>query len=215
MLPEPATTALTIIKLIDTGCKIAKLLYSFIASVIEAPNEIRSLVSSLYSLNKSLCQIQSLLLDPSFGSVHGTDTISGLEEVLANCVRVYSHLHPKVDKAQTVLDGDSRVKRLWVDVKWVFGDSDIESLLASLEREKATLMLIINTMSLYVPTNDNLIVGNPTSQSTLNLVSFRKTAKKQFVSFEIFLSFYNGDFQLLEHRKKSLILSFGQAKSTE
>ena len=149
MLPEPITTALTIIKLIDTGCRVAKLLYSFIASVVEAPNEIRSLVSSLYLLNTSLCQIQALLLDPSFGSVHGNEAIAGLEEVLANCVRVYSHLQPQVDNAQKVLDGDSRVKRLWVDVKWVFEDGAIESLLASLEREKATLMLIINTMSLY------------------------------------------------------------------
>jgi hypothetical protein len=149
MIPEPVSTTLTIAKLVDTGCKIAKLLYSFISSVVEAPNEIRSLVSSLYSLNTSLCQIQSLLLDPRFTSMHGTEAITGLEDVLGNCVRVYSHLQEKADAAETVLNGDSRAKRLWVDVKWVFQDGEVGGLLTSLEREKATLALIINTMSLY------------------------------------------------------------------
>lgn len=148
MIPEPVTTAITVAKLIDTGGKIAMKLYSFITAIVEAPDHIRAVVSGLYALNTSLCQIQTLLLEPSFGTMHSEIQLKELEDVLQDCVRAYSRLEPKAEKASKVLEGNSKVKKLWVDVKWVFDGDTIEEMLRSLEGAKSSLTLIVNTFTL-------------------------------------------------------------------
>lgn len=150
MVPDPLSVAAGIASLIDIGGRVAKELYTFISSIMEAPNEIRSLVSSLYSLNTSLCEIQSLLLSPSFAAVHTVEQMKNLEDVVTNCARVFTDLQSKSTRAAKTLDGTNKLKKLWIDVKWVFDEEKIEDLLRSLEREKSNLMMIINALNLYV-----------------------------------------------------------------
>ena len=148
---DPLTATVTIASIVQLGCTIAKKLYSFVISVVDAPEEIRSLVSGLYSLNTSLCQIQTLLMNPSFSDMHSTEQLNGLQEVLTNCGCVYDQLQSRANKAGKSLEGMGEIKKLWIDVKWVFQEDKLDALLLSLESEKNSLILIINTLTMFVP----------------------------------------------------------------
>lgn len=145
MIPDPFTVA----KAIDIGAKIAMKLYAFIKAVVDAPDEIRKVASGLWSLNLSLCQVQGLLLDPAFGTMHDEKDLNDLGAILQSCLQIYTELEPKVEGAYKTIQGDSKLKKLWVDVKWVFETDSFDRFMLTLDREKHNLSTLINVFTLY------------------------------------------------------------------
>jgi hypothetical protein len=62
-MSDPLSVAASVAGLISLGAATSKLFYQCVASIIDAPKEIQTITSSLYSVNIALCQIQTLLLD--------------------------------------------------------------------------------------------------------------------------------------------------------
>jgi len=145
MIPDPFTVA----KAIDLGAKIAMKLYTFISAVVDAPDEIRRVARGLWSVNLSLCQVQTLLLEPAFGRMHSEEDLNGMEAILQSCLLAYSELEPTAESALKTIEGDSKVKKWWVDVQWVFKADTVDKLLTTLEREKQSLSTIIEIFTLY------------------------------------------------------------------
>ncbi|KAL4784782.1 hypothetical protein BJX76DRAFT_356767 [Aspergillus varians] len=82
-MPDPFSVSASVVGLISFCADSSKLLFRFITSILDAPNEVRGIITSLKGLDIALRQIQNLLLDLTYSSETAPDDLDDLEQSVA------------------------------------------------------------------------------------------------------------------------------------
>jgi cell division control protein 24 len=146
-MADPLSVAASVAGLISLGAATSKLVYQFVSSVIDAPKEVRAIISSLYSVNIALCQIQTLLLDQVFAAQTANEDLVDLERSVTSCVASFSIVEKELKGVSHAGSEQLTAKKLWHQVKQVFEKEAMQNALLHLETEKGTLQLIMTTLN--------------------------------------------------------------------
>ena len=145
-MTDPVSVAASVAALISLGAATSTLFYQFTSSIIDAPQDVHAITSSLYGVNIALCQIQRLLLDLTYVSQTRAADLNNLEGSISGCVKFFNIVHRELQKVCSATAEQVTIKRVWHQVKYVFQKEKVRGALTRLESEKSTLQIVMNAL---------------------------------------------------------------------
>ncbi|SLM40333.1 hypothetical protein LPUS_11089 [Lasallia pustulata] len=147
-MTDPLSIAASVASLVAFAGAISKEVFQFFSSIKNAPENARVLVSALYSLNVTLGQVQTNLLDSRFVADHDGEDFKALNVCLVNCTAILSELERKVQKSGLGEATKARPTRLRDAVQWSYTDDEIAEYLRRVEAEKGTLSIALEAFTM-------------------------------------------------------------------
>ena len=144
---DPFSLAASVASVVAFAGAVSKTCYQFFQSIHDAPAAARDLVSALYTLNIALSQVQGTLLDPRFVAEADDQHVESLQNCLTSCTTVFDAVRTKVERSGLGRDDQKLLRKAWESVKASFNDDEMREFLRRIEREKTTLLLVIDIFS--------------------------------------------------------------------
>lgn len=157
-MSDPLSAASGVAGLICLGAATSKLFYLLFMSAVGAPNFARGLASALFTLNASLGQVQEVLLDPNFVHQSNDSDIDALEGCLLRCTKLFREMDSRIGRTGLAEATPNGPKRTWESIKMVYKEEELEEALRRIAEEKATLALILDAFTAYVPIPSSPVV---------------------------------------------------------
>lgn len=147
-MADPLSIAASVAGLVALAGTVSNKVFLFFSSIIDAPENARVLVSALYSLNVTLGQVQTNLLDSRFVADHDGEDFKALHVCLISCTAILSELEHKVHNSGFGEVTRGRATRLWDAAQWSYTDDELAEYLRRVEAEKSTLSIAIEAFTM-------------------------------------------------------------------
>ncbi|KAI4214005.1 MAG: hypothetical protein LQ351_003409 [Letrouitia transgressa] len=138
------SVAASVVGLLAVAAKITSTLNAFIINVREAPKLARTVLREIADISACLNQVQSLLLGA--GKINAPNQsllmVDDLDVILSNCVVIFSELEELAEG----LKADQPIQAIDI-LKWTMKEKTISALLSRLHSSKASLNLMISTLT--------------------------------------------------------------------
>ena len=144
---DPLSVAASIVGLVVAAQQVSKLLQTLVDSVDGSPSSAREVLAEVNDIHICLEQLQSLILGRRElpRSRKALIMVEQLVVVLTSCVSIFSELEQTIEMVK--IDQPLRV----VDrLKWMSKESVITRILLRLQASKASLNLMLTTMTWYI-----------------------------------------------------------------
>ena len=151
---DPLSVSASIVGLITAAVQVSRLLHTLADNADGSPASVQEVLAEVTDIRVCLDQLQSLILEEEDiqRSRKSLIMVEQLVVVLTNCVSIFSELEQtlemtRVDQPLKVLDR----------LKWMSKESTITRILLRLQTSKASLNLVLTTLTWYVyPVASNL-----------------------------------------------------------
>ena len=141
---DPISAVASIVGLIGAAAKVSECLFKFIRSVKEAPKLASSVLQEVSEISACLNQLQSYLMGTKAAS-RPHDHLLMIEPIiiaLSDCVFIFSELEGIVDGLKP--SDPTQPAKL---TQWIIKERVIKTLLARLHNSKASLNLMMTTLT--------------------------------------------------------------------
>ena len=116
-MSDPLSIAASVAGLLALTGTVSKSVFQFVTSIKDAPEDARTLVRSLYTLNVVFGQIQQNTLDPDFISETDDKDVEELQRCLANCTSLFTQLQKKVEARTRHMS--RQLKDITITLQWL------------------------------------------------------------------------------------------------
>ena len=153
-MTDPFSIAAGVAALVALAGTTSKSFYQFFRSIYNAPDAARDLATALYTLNGALSQLQQSLLDRKFVRVGDDVQIIPIQDCLANCTAAFDTILARIEASGLASNEQSLPEKAWEAVKASFNEDRMKDCLNRIEREKTTLILMVDVFSaLAIPSS--------------------------------------------------------------
>jgi len=149
---DPLSVAASVAGLASAATKIARSLYTFTASMDDAPRLARNVKSETEALSVIFSQLNGFLRNTTHAkrSRMSMTTVDQFITLITHCVLTFAELEEELDAidlgtdaAEKGGDGGGGSMRWWDRVKWAARQDVLKEILADLQQQKLSLNLMI------------------------------------------------------------------------
>ena len=146
-MTDPFSIAAGVAALVALAGTTSKSFYQFFRSIYDAPDAVRDLATALYTLNIALSQLQQSLLDPKLVRVGDDGQIMAIKDCLESCTTAFDTIRTRIETSGLASNEQTFPKKAWEAVKYSFNEEQMKDCLNRIEREKTTLILVVDLFS--------------------------------------------------------------------
>ena len=150
-MAEAVGLAASLLALLGTACRLSRVIYSTVDSIVGAPSHIKAISSDAKAMSSVLGTLAGYLDDEdnSAGVLHSI-VAADLGQVLTNSISVLKELQALIGEFVKGESGGMAPGK-WTSLRFHFKESDVNRWREQLAAHKITLSVAIAMANLYVP----------------------------------------------------------------
>ncbi|OCK96146.1 uncharacterized protein K441DRAFT_54564 [Cenococcum geophilum 1.58] len=140
-MTDPISVTASIIGITAAGIKLSRELYTICDTIGSSQAQIEDLACDLASFTSIVNELEAIFKSPK--PIHSDALKKSLSDVLDKCRSLFQKINRMIGRTES--EGESTV-RLKTRVAWVFRETKVRPIRASLESTKQTLGLMLHTL---------------------------------------------------------------------